>query len=177
MTDEKGWRINLYGRKLREELRFLKDVETVSDKEMVRYIRDIRGLNTVNIVTESAGNKWKDETISEISKKNIQIKKLWDAEINTPEGVSVTIFRKMDESKVKVAKEALKQLLRADYVSEVKEYTNWLNPIRLVKKPNGKIRFFLDLRGLNEMVKQDTYPIPTIANITDSIRDERIFSN
>lgn len=82
----------------------------------------------------------------------------------------------MDVLKIQMAMDALRPLIENGYIEKVNEYSNWLTPIRLVQKPNGKFRFCLDLRGLNELVKQDNYPIPTISNITDSIRDRKIFS-
>ena len=49
-------------------------------------------------------------------------------------------------------------------------------PILLVKKPNGKDRFCLDLRGLNKLVTQDNYPIPDIQYILTPLKNSNVYS-
>ncbi|KAI5168206.1 hypothetical protein NEIRO03_0877, partial [Nematocida sp. AWRm78] len=54
--------------------------------------------------------------------------------------------------------------------------SDWLIPIHLVRKPDGRWRFCLDLRRLNLLTVQDNYPLPKIQTITDEIRDMRFFT-
>lgn len=52
----------------------------------------------------------------------------------------------------------------------------WLIPTRLVAKSGGGWRVCLDLRALNDLVKQDNYPIPNMQEIFDSCHGKKIFS-
>lgn len=116
------------------------------------------------------------ELFNHLETEPIMKKKPWCAEINTPLGESVTIYRKLDDKRRENAMETLKPLIEKGWVSPVTEYSTWLNPVMLVPKAGGRYRFCLDLRGLSELVKQDNYPIPTIANITDGLLNKRFFS-
>lgn len=52
----------------------------------------------------------------------------------------------------------------------------WNNPVLLVKKANGDWRFCLDSRKLNEVTKGDSYAIPYIPQVLDSLKDARYLS-
>ncbi|XP_014485153.1 PREDICTED: uncharacterized protein LOC106749815, partial [Dinoponera quadriceps] len=47
--------------------------------------------------------------------------------------------------------------------------SEWSNPIIMVKKPNGKYRFCLDFRKVNEISKTDAYLIPNMIGILDKL--------
>jgi hypothetical protein len=47
----------------------------------------------------------------------------------------------------------------------------WSNPICPVIKPDGTLRMCLDLRKLNAVTKLDSYPLPRIDEVLDSLRD------
>jgi hypothetical protein len=53
----------------------------------------------------------------------------------------------------------------------------WNNPVLLVPKPNGELRFCLDSRKLNGVSKSDAYPLPYISRILDRLRDARYLSS
>jgi len=55
-------------------------------------------------------------------------------------------------------------------------YSEWSNPIVLVKKPNGKYRFCLDFRKVNSLSKKDAYPLPNMNGILDKLRAARYIS-
>ncbi|XP_025270381.1 uncharacterized protein LOC112639720 [Camponotus floridanus] len=55
-------------------------------------------------------------------------------------------------------------------------YSEWSNPIVMVKKPNGKYRFCLDFRKVNDVSKKDAYPLPNINGILDKLRSARYIS-
>ena len=46
----------------------------------------------------------------------------------------------------------------------------------LVKKKDGQIRFCLDYRALNKLTVRDTYPLPRIADILDSLHGIKYMS-
>jgi hypothetical protein len=55
-------------------------------------------------------------------------------------------------------------------------YSEWSNPIVMVKKPNGKYRFCLDFRKVNSISKKDAYPLPNMNGILDKLRSARYIS-
>lgn len=55
-------------------------------------------------------------------------------------------------------------------------YSEWSNPIVMVKKPNGKYRFCLDFRKVNNISKKDAYPLPNMTSILDKLRAARYIS-
>lgn len=55
-------------------------------------------------------------------------------------------------------------------------YSEWSNPVVMVKKPNGKYRFCLDFRKVNDVSKKDAYPLPHMNSILDKLRAARYIS-
>lgn len=53
----------------------------------------------------------------------------------------------------------------------------WNNPVLLVSKANGELRFCLDSRKLNAVSKGDAYPLPYISRILDQLREARYLSS
>ncbi|UYV67118.1 hypothetical protein LAZ67_4003958, partial [Cordylochernes scorpioides] len=52
----------------------------------------------------------------------------------------------------------------------------WPFPVILVKKRDGKYRFCVDYRKLNEVTVKDVYPIPRIDDVMDSLQGSKYFS-
>ena len=52
----------------------------------------------------------------------------------------------------------------------------WNSPIILVKKKDNTMRFVCDFRGLNNVTKKDTYPLPHIRDIIDKMQDAKYWS-
>lgn len=53
----------------------------------------------------------------------------------------------------------------------------WNNPVLLVQKPNKDWRFCLDCRKLNEVTKGDSYSIPYIPQILDSLKEAKYLTS
>jgi len=49
-------------------------------------------------------------------------------------------------------------------------FSEWSNPIMMVKKPNGKYWFRLDFRRVNSVSNKNAYPLPNINGILDKLR-------
>jgi hypothetical protein len=59
----------------------------------------------------------------------------------------------------------------------IRESTSpWASPVVLVTKKNGKKRFCVDYRKLNAIMKKDSYPLPRIDEMLDSLAGAKYFS-
>ena len=52
----------------------------------------------------------------------------------------------------------------------------WASAIVLVRKKDGRLRFCIDLRRLNNRTVKDAYSLPKIESILDSLLGPKIFS-
>ena len=52
----------------------------------------------------------------------------------------------------------------------------WNSPIILVKKKDGSMRFVCDFRGLNNVTKKDTYPLPHMRDVIDKMAGSRYWT-
>jgi len=56
-------------------------------------------------------------------------------------------------------------------------WSPWASPVLLVKKPDGKYRWVVDLREVNKVTKKDSYPIPKVSEILDQLREARFLTS
>ena len=68
-----------------------------------------------------------------------------------------------------------KKLLNADHIREI-QYPKWLANVGLVKKANEKWRMCVDFTGLNKACKKDSYPLPSIYALVDSVSGCRLLN-
>ena len=52
----------------------------------------------------------------------------------------------------------------------------WSFPVVVVKKKNGKFRFCVNYKPLNDITKKDNYPLPRVDEILDSLKDAKWFT-
>ena len=67
-----------------------------------------------------------------------------------------------------MVKEELYKLLRVGFIYIV-QYSEWVSPIVMVPKKNGKIRICQDYRKLNAVTKKDYFPLSFIDSILDVV--------
>jgi hypothetical protein len=52
----------------------------------------------------------------------------------------------------------------------------WSFPVVVVKKKNGKFRFCVNYKPLNDITKKDNYPLPRIDEMLDALQDAQLFT-
>jgi hypothetical protein len=74
-----------------------------------------------------------------------------------------------------VVKAELTRLLQAGFI-EPMEITDWISPMVLVKKKNGKIRVYIDFRALNKQTQKDHFPLPFISTILEEVAGHKLYT-
>ena len=67
------------------------------------------------------------------------------------------------------------KLLAASFIQEV-YYPDWLANVVLVKKENGKCRMCVDFIDLNSACPKDSFPLPRIDQLVDSIAGHKLLT-
>ena len=67
------------------------------------------------------------------------------------------------------------KLLAANFIREV-YYPEWLANIVMVKKTNGKWRICVDFTDLNNVCPNDSFPLPRIDQLIDSLAEHKLFT-
>ena len=67
------------------------------------------------------------------------------------------------------------KLLAANFIREV-YYPEWLANIVMVKKANGKWRMCIDFTDLKSACLKDSFPLPRIDQLMDSIAGYKLFT-
>ena len=65
-------------------------------------------------------------------------------------------------------KEEVHKLVTAEFIYKV-YYPDWLANVVMVKKANGKWRIYVDFTDLNKACPKESYPLPHIDQLVDSI--------
>ena len=74
-------------------------------------------------------------------------------------------------------KAELKCIQDLDVIVPVDEPTEFVNPIVIVEKPNTrKLRICLDPKNLNEHIRHEHYPIPTLDDAIAKIGNSKFYS-
>ena len=68
----------------------------------------------------------------------------------------------------KAVMDEVNKLLTANFIREV-HYPKWLANVVMVKKTNGKWRMWVDFTNLNQAYPKDSFPLPKIDQLVDSI--------
>ena len=73
-------------------------------------------------------------------------------------------------------KEEIDALLKAGFIAEVESSDDWLFPIVVVPKKNGKLRICVDFRKLNEQTIKDPFPLPFTNTMLDQVAGYEMYS-
>ncbi|KAG6557114.1 hypothetical protein Mapa_001041 [Marchantia paleacea] len=83
--------------------------------------------------------------------------------------------RRINPPTAVVVKEEIDKLKDAGFIYEV-ENSEWVSPIVIVKKKNGKLRVCVDYKKLNAVTKKDYYPLPFIDEILEEVAGHEWYS-
>jgi hypothetical protein len=73
-----------------------------------------------------------------------------------------------------IVSKMVKDMLEAGIIS--KSRSPWSSPVVLVPKANGKLRFCVDLRKVNEATVKEIYPLPRIDDTLESLEGAKYFT-
>ena len=73
-------------------------------------------------------------------------------------------------------KEELDRMLHLGVIRKVTEPTSWCAGMVVVPKSSGKVRICVDLKPLNQSVRREVYPLPTVDEILAQVSGAKIFS-
>ena len=74
-----------------------------------------------------------------------------------------------------MVKEELDKLLEVGFIYPV-PHSEWVSPIVMVPKKNGKIRICQGFRKLNAATKKDYFPLPFTDSILDAVAGHECYS-
>ncbi|UYV71534.1 K02A2.6-like, partial [Cordylochernes scorpioides] len=88
--------------------------------------------------------------------------------VHTPRRVPIPLMEKL--------KTRLEELEKAGIIAQVNVATEWCAPTVIAGKPNGDIRFCVDLSRLNEHVQREVHPMPVVEHMLGQLGEARFFS-
>ena len=72
-------------------------------------------------------------------------------------------------------REEIDKLLEAEFIYEI-EHTEWVSPIVIVPKKNGKLRVCVNLKKVNAATIRDHYPLPIIDHVLEQVAGKQAYS-
>ena len=72
-------------------------------------------------------------------------------------------------------KEEIDKLKEVEFIYEI-EHTDWVSPIVVVLKKNGKLRVCVNLKKVNATTIRDNYPLPIIEHVLERVARKEAYS-
>ena len=82
--------------------------------------------------------------------------------------------RRMNPALKYIVKEELQKLLDVGFIYPISD-SEWVPPLVLVPKKNGRWRIFVNYRELNKATKKDHFPLPFIDQVLDGFAGKKCF--
>ena len=83
--------------------------------------------------------------------------------------------RRMNPNLRDIVKEEIQKLLEAGFIYPISD-SEWVSPLVIVPKNNGKWRVCVDYRELNKATQKDHFPLPFIDQVLDTLSRKKFFS-
>ena len=81
----------------------------------------------------------------------------------------------MNPTLKEIVKEELQKILNANFICPIFD-SQWVSPLVIVPKKNGKWRVYVDDRELNKATQKDHFPLPFIDQVLDTLSGKKFFS-
>lgn len=88
--------------------------------------------------------------------------------VNPPRKIPVAIKAKV--------KSELDRMEKLNIIEKQTKPTKWVNSFVAPIKPNNQVRICIDPRDLNKAIQREHYPLKTIDDITEKMKDAKVFS-
>ena len=83
--------------------------------------------------------------------------------------------RRMNPMLQDIVREVLQKLLRVNFIYPISD-SQWVSPLVIVPKKNGKWRICVDYRQLNKATLKGYFPLPFIDQVLDTLAGKSSFS-
>eukprot|EP00253_Pinus_taeda_P012294 PITA_12294 len=83
--------------------------------------------------------------------------------------------RRMNPNLTEIVKEELQKLLNVNFIYPISD-SQWVSPLVIVPKKNGKWRVCIDYRELNKETLKDHFHLPFIDQVLDTLASKKYFS-
>lgn len=83
--------------------------------------------------------------------------------------------RRMNPNLREIVKEELQKLLNVNFIYPISD-SQWVSPLVIVPKNNGKWRVCIDYRELNKATLKYHFPFPFIEQVLDTLAGKKYFS-
>jgi len=80
-----------------------------------------------------------------------------------------------DPFKRQIIADQIDKMLKLKVIEPI--HSAWASPVVIVPENNGKARFCVDYRGLNNITKKDACPLPQMEDFLDSLGQARVFTS
>ena len=80
-----------------------------------------------------------------------------------------------NETFARKIKEEIDKLREAEFIYEI-EHTDWVSPIVVVPKKNGKLRVCVNLKKVNATTIRDNYPLPIADHVIERVAGKKAYS-
>ena len=150
--------------------------------QKVNEINKVNKINEVNEVTEkvTTSAEFKQRIVREYPKLFIgsgeipgeyQIKL-----IENPKPFALHVARKVPLPFLKTTKDEIEVMLQTRVISRANEPTPWCSPMMVTPKPNGDVRIRVDLTKLNQNIRWEAHPLPSVDFTLGKLAEAKLFS-
>ena len=81
----------------------------------------------------------------------------------------------MNPALIDIVKEEVHKLLDVGFIYPISD-SQWVSPLVLVPKKDGRCRICIDYRELNKSTLKDYFPLPFIDQVLDTLVGKKYFS-
>jgi len=138
----------------------------------------------VKVVDISEAHEYLHKRIREILRTHSS---MWDGTLGTIHATEHAIVTPSDALPIRAQpyrSGPFKRQIIADQINTVLKmkvtepsHSTWASPVVIVPEKNGKSRFCVDYRRLNNITKKDAYPLPRKGDCLDSLGDAKLFTS